>query len=153
MKKVIVISDSHGNKKAIDKIFEEFEFDHLLFLGDGISDLGIYANDERVKVVRGNCDFFSNEKVDNCVVVDNVVIFMTHGDKYGVKSTLRYLYDQVKELKPDIVCFGHTHQFFNQLIDNILFLNPGSLSSTRGNSDYLIINIEGKNFSIEKCSF
>ena len=154
MKKVIVISDVHGNSKAVDKIFNEIEFDYLLFLGDGLSDLGIYENDERVKLVRGNCDFFSDEKIDRWVVIEDVNIFMTHGDKYGVKSTLRNLYNQVKDFKPNIVCFGHTHQFFNQNIDDIVFLNPGALSSSRGgNSSYVAMAVDGKKFSIEKCSF
>lgn len=153
MKKIVVISDSHGNSKAIDRIFNEIKFDYLLYLGDGLSDLGIYVNDERVKLVRGNCDFFSREKIDNIVAIDNIIIFMTHGDKYGVKSTLRNLYNQVKDLRPNIVCYGHTHRFSNENLDGITFLNPGSLSSSRGSNSYAIINIEGEIFSIEKCSF
>lgn len=154
MKKVIIVSDTHGNKKAIDNIFEKYQFDYLLFLGDTISDLGIYINDERVKAVRGNCDFFSGEKHDRVVGVEGLTIFMTHGDKYGVKSTLNYLYKQVEELNPDIVLFGHTHKYYNEKLGDIQFLNPGALSSVRGGlNTFMVLSIDNKKFSIEKCTF
>jgi len=154
MKKIVVISDSHGNSKAIDKIFNEVEFDYLLFLGDGIDDLGIYINDERVKVVRGNCDFFSKEKYEAFIGIEKTLIFYTHGNNYGVKQTLIELYNRVKDSPVTLVCYGHTHRYNLNKINNITFLNPGSISSTRcSESTYSIITVDGENFSIQKYSF
>jgi putative phosphoesterase len=36
-----------------------------------------------------------------------------------------------KEAQADIVCFGHTHRPYVEEIDNILFINPGSLCYPR----------------------
>ena len=154
MKKIVVVSDSHGNSRVFDRIFSEVEFDHLIFLGDGINDLGIYENDERVKIVRGNCDFFSPEKYESFLSVENVLIFFTHGHEYSVKSTLTRLYNRIEGLPVNIVCYGHTHRFSEDKINNITFHNPGSISCVRGGAGtYSVITVDGKNFSIQKCSF
>ena len=154
MKKVIVASDSHGNKKIIDRIFNELEFDYFLFLGDGIDDLGIYVNDERVKIVRGNCDFFSHEKYDSYLQIEDVLIFYTHGANYGVKSSIRPLYNQASTLPVQLVCYGHTHLFNIEKLGNITFLNCGALCNHRGgNEEFAIVTINGGNFYIEKYTF
>jgi len=154
MKKIIIASDSHGNKKIIDKIFNELEFDYFLFLGDGIEDLGTYLYDERVKIVRGNCDFFSNEKYDGYIKVEDVLIFYTHGANYSVKTTMYKLYEQVSKLPVNLACYGHTHLFNIQEINNITFLNCGALCSHRGgNEEFAIVTINNEKFYIEKYTF
>ena len=154
MKRIIVISDSHGNKTDINRIFDEFQFDYLIHLGDGIDDLGVYKYDERVKFVRGNCDFFSNEKLESFLVVENTTLFFTHGHEYGVKYTLNRLYDRIKDINVNLVLFGHTHKYSMTNINEITFLNPGSLSHSRNsNLSFCTIDIDGSNFSIEKHSF
>ena len=55
--KIVIISDSHGNKLAIDTVFKTIEFDYLFFLGDGLNDLGDYIYLDNVIAVSGNCDF------------------------------------------------------------------------------------------------
>ena len=152
MKKVIVISDTHGNTSGINKVIGG-DFDYLFFLGDCVSDLGTLVNDPRVKVVRGNCDFFSAEKRDLIVQVEDMLMFLTHGDEYGVKMTLSRLYDKVKELQPALVLFGHTHRAEDVVYNGIRFVNPGALSSVRGGvNSYLVINIDGDKYFIEKCT-
>lgn len=152
MKKIIVISDTHGNISGINEVVKQ-GYDYLFFLGDCVSDLGTLINDERVKVVRGNCDFFSNERRDTVVQIENVLMFLTHGDEYGVKTTLNRLYDKVKELNPQLVLFGHTHRCEDVVYNGIRFVNPGSLSSVRGGANsYLKITIDGDKYFIEKCT-
>lgn len=153
MKKVIVVSDSHGDVKAINRIFEEFEFDYFLYLGDGISDLGIYRYDERVKLVRGNNDFFSNEKDEYFLTIENVCIYMTHGDKLGVRYSLNRLYERVENCMVDLVLYGHTHKWADAQYGNVRFFNPGAISSSRGNGTFALLTIDNKKISIEKCSF
>ena len=154
MKKIIIASDSHGNKKIFDKIFNDLKFDYFLFLGDGIEDLGIYINDERVKAVRGNCDFFSNEKYDGYLKVEDILIFYTHGANYSVKSTLKNLYDQASKLQANLACYGHTHRFSIDKINNTTLLNCGALSRFRGgNEECAIVTINGGNFYIENLVY
>ena len=53
-----------------------------------------------------------------------------------------------------ISCYLDIPIIFNQDIDGIRFINPGSLSSVRGGEGtYILMTIDGENFSIEKCSF
>lgn len=49
----------------------------------------------------------------------------------GIKS----LYKYAKENNIDFVVFGHTHIPTYETIDNITFINPGSLTYPRDGSD------------------
>ena len=89
--RLVVISDSHGNSLGIDKIFKTLEFDYLFFLGDGLSDVGDYIYLENVYAVSGNCDFFSNIPNEREFYLNNIKFFITHGNKYFVKSSLNFL--------------------------------------------------------------
>ena len=65
--RILLVSDSHGNRDGIEKLIENEQFDYLFFLGDGLSDLGLYDNIENIIAVSGNCDFFSvvpNESIE-----------------------------------------------------------------------------------------
>ena len=42
--RIILVSDSHGNKDGIVKLINNESCDYLFFLGDGLSDLGVYEN-------------------------------------------------------------------------------------------------------------
>lgn len=122
---IILISDSHGNKAGIDRIFNTLEFDYLFFTGDGLGDMGDYSYLENVYTVCGNCDFFSREVIDREVEIGGYKIFMTHGHKYGVKLGLSKLVEKAKEVGAQIVFYGHTHIQKIENIDNIYFINPG----------------------------
>lgn len=39
--------------------------------------------------------------------------------------------DAMRRARPDIVIFGHTHQPFCQVVDGVLYLNPGSAGQSR----------------------
>ena len=123
--RLLVISDSHGNKAGINKIFENESFDYMFFLGDGLSDLGTYINLENVFAVSGNCDFFSKVINEKTIELEGFKIFFTHGNKYGVKSSLTHLIERGKEVGAHIVLYGHTHRKSIENIDGIYFINPG----------------------------
>ena len=67
--RIMLISDSHGNKLGIDKIFSTQKFDYLFFMGDGLNDLGDYIYLDNVFAVSGNCDFFSKVDNEKCVEI------------------------------------------------------------------------------------
>ena len=143
--RIIIISDSHGNKKGIDQIFKTEKFDYFFFLGDGLGDLGNYIYLDNVFAVSGNCDFFSTVENENVVVLDNKKIFYTHGNKYGVKSSLDNIINAGKEIGADFVLFGHTHKKVAIEQDGVVIINPGSFhKSVDGISRGLILNIDEK---------
>jgi putative phosphoesterase len=137
--KLILISDSHGNKEGIDKIFSQLDFDYLFFMGDGLSDLGTYINLEYVYAVSGNCDFFSRVDNEKCLELGEYKIFMTHGNKYGVKSSLNHLIERGDEVGANLVFYGHTHRQNIEYINNVYYINPGKFYP---NSDGESVGIE-----------
>ena len=126
MKKIIVISDTHGCKNRVEEIVENERFDYLFFLGDGLKDLERYEQKNIIKVA-GNCDIFSAEAKQRVVVIENLKFMLTHGHLYKVKLGLGAIINEAVTSDINIVCYGHTHTQDYQNIDNIIYLNPGSL--------------------------
>lgn len=130
MEKVVILSDTHGNLKDLEKLTPILqEADRILFAGDGANDFNIFPPEiyKKIKIVSGNCDFsrFPKELVFN---IENKRVLLCHGDRYGVKSGLIRLYLRAKELKCDVAVYGHTHEKSIEEKDGILFVNPGTLS-------------------------
>lgn len=144
MKSIIVLSDSHGNRTAIDKLYPLFnECDYIIHLGDTSSD-GQYIKKtfgDKVRLLNGNCDFIKLGQDEITLEIENVKIFACHGDRYGVK----YGYDKIayraEELGCGIALFGHTHSATEFQMGNVTLFNPGNLSRYSQNSYlYLAIN-------------
>lgn len=140
MKKIIVISDSHGNKDNINEILSRAgSCDYIFFLGDGIGDTLVFPEDKLI-AVKGNCDgAYNSEKV---VDVDGVKIFLTHGHEYNVNESLLDLKFKAEELKANLVLFGHTHNAIIEEQGGITFINPGALKGdyiNKGTYAYIII--------------
>ncbi len=151
MIKIVVVSDSHGNPKAIDKVFNTVKFDYLIFLGDGLSDLGCYANLENVLKVRGNCDFFS--RTDDYLIkqLGGLKFFCCHGDAYGVKRGTQKIVSAGKLLNADVVIFGHTHKFSYDIVEGMHVINCPSLNDSRGQEgQYLTLEVEDKKIFVNK---
>lgn len=148
--KILIISDSHGNVANLNYVISNYKFDYIFYLGDGISDLGTLTKLDNVKFVKGNCDIFSNAKYEEIVKIGELKFLLLHGHTYNVKQGLGALINYAKTLGVNYVFFGHTHKHFNQEIDGITFLNPGSLSNLRGGEQsFVMLNIDNKKTLIE----
>lgn len=152
--KVGVLSDTHMMKKHIDKTIPYLkDCDLIIHAGDNFSDSKYLYNMTNVGVmaVRGNCDF---EYVEDELVfeVEDKTVFLCHGDKYGVKYGLKTLEDRAKRCGADIVIFGHTHTPVQLEKDNILYLNPGSVSLPREVSyrSFVIMDIQKGKIKLEE---
>lgn len=142
MKKIVVISDSHGNVKGIEKLYPMMsENDIVIHLGDGCGDFRGFMREhpEKAYVVSGNCDFFSVYPLEGELEVEGVKIFYCHGHKYRVKSTLYDLVQEAKRRNCQIALYGHTHRAGIDEIEGITVINPGSMQFTSSYC-YLIIN-------------
>lgn len=138
--RIIVISDSHGNRSGIDKIFNQMEFDYLFFLGDGLQDLGSYIYLDNVIAVSGNCDYFTDVENELDFTIDGKKFFITHGNKYGVKYSMNSLMNKARELGVKYCMYGHTHRQIVEKVDEVYYINPGTFQ--RGKNDGLIIDID-----------
>lgn len=135
--KILLISDSHGNKKALSNFLQTQTFDYTFFLGDGIRDVEGF-DEIKVKRVCGNCDFFSSEAVTRFENIAGKKIMLTHGHDYRAKLTTSLMLQTAKQNYCDVVCFGHTHKQLKEIFDGILFVNPGAFK----NGNYAILEID-----------
>lgn len=143
MIKITVISDTHGNLSAIDKMAQIIlESDYVFHLGDHYDDIKNYAHVLKDKLYRvhGNCDWGNNK--DLVVQIGEHKIFATHGDLYGAKRGLDKLTEKAKQENCSVVFYGHTHVAEIKKQDGILFVNPGTLQKYSANKTfaYVIIN-------------
>ena len=113
MTKLLILSDSHNSRLAIENILaaEADSIDALIFLGDGLRDLEqalTFYPSLRAYAVAGNCDFGALEPLDGLAAFDGVVVFYTHGHMYGVKYDLDTLADAAAARGANVALFGHT---------------------------------------------
>ena len=147
--KVLIISDIHGGYDNLLKVLEnEKDFDLMLILGDILSgysyicsEVADLLNNYNTKIisVRGNCDNshleLLNFSCDNPYIltsIDNKLVFMTHGHLYDIHNIPIDDYD--------IYMQGHTHIPKMEIINDKLYLNPGSITLPRGmsNKSYIV---------------
>ncbi len=146
--KILVVSDTHGQHKNLDRILEkEQDIDMFVHLGD--VEGGEFYIDAVVEcekhIVRGNNDFFSDLPKEEEFYIGNYKVFITHGHAYGVSLGTEQIREEGKARGADLVMFGHTHKPFLEKDSEITVLNPGSISYPRQNGrqpSYMIITID-----------
>ncbi|MFA6075700.1 MAG: metallophosphoesterase [Negativicutes bacterium] len=144
--KIGIISDTHGNKKAIDKVLKtEPNVEMWLHAGDYTRD-GEYLIKKSpvpVKMVAGNNDvYFGNEYPEELLFdVAGLTIWMTHGHRQRVKWDLKTIAAEGKSLGADIVIFGHTHEATVEYLDSVILINPGA-AMPWNDSGYAILDID-----------
>lgn len=141
-----VISDTHRHKFILyDALKKIGDVDIIMHLGDNVDDVieiqklfkGIIVN------VKGNCDYSKSVPSERIEIIENKKIFLTHGDKYGVKYDLNRLKYRALELEADIVLFGHSHVSEILYEEGIWFVNPGSVALARdGRNSLAVVRIE-----------
>ena len=135
--RVIVISDTHGNYSALEKVFmRNTDADWMIHLGDGERELDRFVVShpelsQKIIHVAGNCDFNSLSPDYFVLPVPEHRILATHGHKYGVNSSRERLKMLARANKCDIILFGHTHERFESREDGFRIMNPGSASCPR----------------------
>ena len=149
MTRLLVLSDSHGGRAAIERILmkESKTIDALIFLGDGLRDLESVLTlfpKLRAYSVAGNCDYGALEPLDGLAAFDGVVIFYTHGHMYGVKYDLDTLADAAAARGAEVALFGHTHIPHAEQRGKVFLFNPGSCGRRyTGANTYAILTLDG----------
>ncbi len=147
MKKVLIMSDTHGDKRLYKKILDKENPDISIHAGDfccDFDDIKKYFD----YIVLGNNDFDGPEILD--FKIEGLSIRLMHGHQFPnfLGNQLKrneYLLNYAKDSKLDILITGHTHIEYLNFEDNILVLNPGSLIMPRNTflkPSYAIINID-----------
>ena len=138
MKRLLAVSDSHGDAAALERIIAASAKkygvpDAVLHCGDGARDLDRVEDSLRalnpgilLYAVRGNCDGGGCADIpsERVAEFDGTRLFMAHGHRHAVKSTIFVLDDAAREAGCAIALFGHTHVPFMHMA-SVLLLNPG----------------------------
>lgn len=136
MTKALIVSDSHRFVRELDLIKKRHEAEVEIMIHCGDSELYIDQPEMAgFKTVRGNCDYEMGFPEEIVIDFAGQKIFVTHGHLFSVKSTLMNLYYRAQELGANIVSFGHSHLLGIEKIDDILFINPGSIRLPRGRKE------------------
>lgn len=143
MSKILIVSDSHGLTNQLELLKERHqnEVDLMIHCGDS----QLMPNQKHISgfvTVLGNCDF-GGYPLEEIVELSGRRIFITHGHKYSIKTSLMTLNYRAKEIKADIVCFGHSHVSGAEMVGGTLFLNPGSIRLPRGRLEktYMVVEL------------
>lgn len=149
--KVLVVSDSHGDREILVELIERYKdkVDQLFHCGDSELEETDTVWDYMTSV-RGNMDYTNEYALTQVTDIQNERIFVAHGHRLDVNYTMQELVDAAKEENADYAFFGHTHKAVVEKIDNIVVLNPGSISQPRGHYQvptYAIV--ESSNLHVE----
>lgn len=160
--KMMIASDIHGSAFYCEKMIEAYQrenADKLLLLGDILyhgprNDLPkeynpkrviqmLNAMKEEILCVRGNCDTEVDQMVldfpilaEYCILyVGNRMIFATHGHIYHPEN--------LPKLKSgDILLNGHFHVPAGRMLGDVIYMNPGSISIPKENSEHGYMTME-----------
>ncbi|NRD76036.1 metallophosphoesterase [Bacillus sp. BRMEA1] len=151
MSKVLVVSDSHGLSKELEVVRERHlqDVDFMIHCGDS----QLMPDDKAMTgylTVMGNCDF-SGYPMESMIELDGKKIFVTHGHRYSVKTSLMNLIYKAEEVDADIVFFGHSHILGAEVIGGRLFINPGSirLPRERFEKTYVILELQDQKVNMK----
>lgn len=156
---LLIFSDSHRHPENIREVLRRAgHYDGVIFLGDGLRDIP-YAEIDLTKLysVKGNCDIFDVTAQDapesRIIELSGKRIFITHGHKYGVKSSLDSLIYAAAEANADVALFGHTHIPYERRLtpDNsrvlskpLYLFNPGAVGDYNGSFGCMDITPHGE---------
>ena len=169
--KYLIFSDIHGSKyytqKVIDVFYKE-KCDKIIILGDVLyhgprNDLPKDYNpkevitmlnnlSDKIICVKGNCDAEVDEMVldfkieKEYILNDSLNVYLTHGHHLDFNNLSPL--DNI-----DIVLYGHTHMHKIETINNIAYINPGSISIPKGDLINSFAIMENKTISIYDFSF
>lgn len=165
---LLILSDSHGHTRNLrEALARQLRApDIILFLGDGLRDLGCLGlNEKKISLlaVKGNCDSFSYPELDDpderLLALGNTRILMMHGHTHHVKGGWLPAAAHAARQGADILLFGHTHQPMEEhlpagtvlggvpLEKPLTVFNPGTVGGGWGNaSTFGTLTVRGESF-------
>ena len=157
MKKILVLSDSHGNLNNMVLAVKQAQPDMMIHLGDCWADaqrLHLKFPQIPMEQVPGNCDC-RDEFYERELLIEGKHVLICHGHTFNVKAGYLNMRYAAEERKVDVVLFGHTHCVFYDTCNRISYMNPGSIGAPpRGiPPSYGILELDSLTGRIEKDVF
>ena len=132
--KIGVVADTHS-KNLPKQMLDDFKGVELIVHAGDFCSLDVLEHFKKLKEVRavhGNMDEHNVRKELPRRQVFNIgpfVIGIYHGEG-APNQLLDKVKEEFKTEKVDAVIFGHSHRPFNEVVDNVLYFNPGSPNDT-----------------------
>lgn len=137
---ILILSDTHRETvRAIEVILmlqkKGIELDYIVHSGDFVDDANEIGEFSKIKVISvpGNCDGCSVEAFKTIDTPKGKLVVI-HGHMNNVKSSPKSLLELADRTSAEIVCFGHTHIMYHEVVDGVHLINPGSISKPRDSS-------------------
>lgn len=131
--KVLIVSDTHKRNDNYFAVLEQQKPDMVIHCGD--AEGSEYALTEAaacpVEIVLGNNDFFSELPRELELEIGEYRVWVTHGHNYYVSMGNENIKREAISRGADIVFYGHTHRPVVDIDDEVIAVNPGSLSYPR----------------------
>ena len=141
--RTIVFSDSHGDVYTMECILKRFYPDLVIHLGDCVRDViklkEIFPH-FLFECVRGNCDEESLEPLEKIVAIEEINVFITHGDSYEHGHDISKMISNVQNKNVKIIMSGHTHVPAFSVSHGIVYMNPGTISRSFSDSSFGLID-------------
>ena len=132
--KVLIVSDTHRHNENFVKAVERTApIDLVVHCGD-IEGSELFISQAAgcpVQMVAGNNDFFSELPGELTFKIGALQVWVTHGHNYYVSMGNETIKKEAIDRGADIVLYGHTHRPVIDIDDDIIAVNPGSLSYPR----------------------
>lgn len=146
--KVLIVSDTHKRNDNFFRVLEKTSpVDMVIHCGD--IEGSEYAIAESagcpVEMVAGNNDFFTTLPMEREFELGKYHVWVTHGHNYYVSMGNEHLKQEARIRGVDIVFYGHTHRPLLDLNDDVIAINPGSLSYPRQDGrrpSYVLMDID-----------
>lgn len=148
--KILIVSDTHRKHENLKVVLERVQpIDLLIHLGDaeGEEDYIAELAGCPMEIVAGNNDFFSSLPREKELEIGKYHILITHGHYYYVNAGIADIEKEASARRFDIVMFGHTHRPVIDYANDIIAINPGSLSYPRQEGkrpSYIVMDIDRK---------
>jgi len=151
--KIILISDNHRTRECLQYIRETYrDADYFLHCGD--TELPPYET-EGFAVVQGNNDYYGTFPMRRVLEIGKHRIYMVHGHRDMIYGRFEMLVQRAKAHDCDMVLFGHTHIYFDKVVEGVRLLNPGSIWRNRDGSkpSYMVIIFDGDEVIVERKTY
>jgi putative phosphoesterase len=132
--RILIVSDTHRKNENYFKVLQKMKKpDMIIHCGDieGSEYALSEAADCPVLMVSGNNDFFTQLPREQELNIGNYKVWVTHGHNYLVSLGTERIKQEAKARGAQIVMFGHTHRPCLEQDEELIAVNPGSLSYPR----------------------
>ncbi len=127
--KILVVSDSHGQQRPMERAVQLEQPDEIIHLGDCWRDAQWLSRRFpliRVQSVVGNCDFGVKGPETLLLRREGLTILAMHGHRCHVKFGYTRAEYAALEAGADILLFGHTHVAYCEKWNGLWLFNPGA---------------------------